>query len=56
MEVIEKTHYLAGGVHLGCVPLGFVLEVDLIALEVGLGFSKCKLRLSGYMVALQLPK
>ena len=39
MEVIEKTHYLAGGVHLGCVPIGLVLEVDLIPLELGLSFS-----------------
>ena len=46
--------YLACGVHLGCVPLGLVLEVDLVPLELGLGFSECELSLSRHMLSVNI--
>ena len=42
---------LASWVHLGCIPLGLVLEVDLVPLELGLGFSECELSLSQYVLS-----
>ena len=41
---MDGTH-LARGVDLGRVPLGLVLEVDLVAHEVGLGFVQGDFRL-----------
>ena len=42
--VWDEAH-LARGIHPGCVPLGLVLEVDLIPDEVGLGLVQSDLRL-----------
>ena len=50
----RRCTYLAGGVHLRCVPLGLVLEVDLVPLELGLGFSECELSLSKYVLSVNI--
>ena len=41
---VDRAH-LARGVDLGRVPLGLVLEVNLVAHEVGFGFMQRDLRL-----------
>ena len=44
-ELQDGTH-LARGVDPGCVPLGLVLEVDLVPDEIGFGFVQGDLRLA----------